>query len=311
MRAVHLPQTRQSGEPRIVERPDPPEPTGSSILVDVAASSINGTDLGLRRGGLAGLLTRRVAPGFDIAGEVIACGPRVTAFEIGDRVMALLPHSGGGQAELVSVGQQRAARIPDSIPIAVASAMPLAGLTALQALRDCGRLRHGGQQRVLINGAAGGIGSFAVQLAKHFGAHVTAITSGPRRAFLADLGADEILDRHGMKVTALGRRFDLVLDVPSAFRFADVSPVLLADGVLVSTRPISPDTLRALNPSRRPAFRAVTTSASSQDLSYLAHLVETGRLTVPIDQVFPAEHVADGYAKAESGTVSGKVVITF
>ncbi len=289
-------------------------------MVRVGASSINGSDLNLRLGGVMGLITTRVSPGFDLAGTVIACGPEVTAFEVGDRVMALLPHGGGGQAELVVLEQRRAALVPDSMTDAAAAALPLAGLTALQALRGRARLQqhtsptsHAGR-RVLVNGAAGGIGSFAVQLAAMLGAHVTAITSGDRAEFVTGLGAHDVLDRRDNSAMTRAERWDVVLDIPGSLRFRDIRPSLTPTGVLVSTRPVGRDSLYAVAgraQSAGPRYTFVTTSPSSQDLTHLARLVDRGRLTVPIDSVYPADRVAEAYRRAAGGAVRGKVVIEF
>jgi len=252
--------------------------------------------------------------GFDIAGEVIACGPEVTGFEVGDRVVALLGHGGGGQAEQVLVPQSRAALAPASVDDVHAAALPLAGLTALQALRGRAGLHALTDPRVLVVGAAGGIGSFGVQLAKIFGAHVTAVGSRDRADHLRGLGADEVLDRRSHDVTAPGPTYDVVLDAPSALTFDAVRPVLAADGVMVSTKPLSPDTLKALAgaPLRRrgPRFDTVMTKASSQDLAFLARLVDSGRLRVPVDRTLPLEQVAEAHRHLASNQVRGKVVLT-
>jgi len=136
MRAVRLVRAGGSLAPQVVEVPAPAPPAGSQVLVRVAASSVNGTDLGLLHGGrpFRALGGSRVAPGFDLAGQVVACGPAVTGFTVGDRVMALIGHTGGAVAELVLLPQHRIARAPRTLDLERAAAIPLAGLTALQAL---------------------------------------------------------------------------------------------------------------------------------------------------------------------------------
>lgn len=159
-------------------------------------------------------------PGFDVAGRVLAVGSAVTAFSPGDRVAALLPHRGGGLAEQVLVAQDRAARVPDGVAATDAAAVTLAGLTALQALHRQGRLRSrqhadGGPPRVLVSGAAGGIESFAVQLAVLEGAEVTGTTSAGKVGWARDLGAHRVLDRRAADLDAHlaeAGPFDLVLD---------------------------------------------------------------------------------------------------
>jgi NADPH:quinone reductase-like Zn-dependent oxidoreductase len=301
---------------RVDEVPDPRPPTGSELLVRVAASSVNGTDLGLARGGVPlGVLSRApLVLGFDIAGVVEACGPAVTGFVPGDPVIALLGHGGGGQAERVLLPQSRAALAPSSLGPVPAAALPLAGLTALQALRGRAGLHAREHPRVLVVGAAGGIGSFAVQLAKVFGARVTAVGSSDRAGFLRDLGADEVLDRHEPGLYAGDRRWDVVLDAPSVLTAAQARRTVVGDGVVVSTQPLAPGVLRGLaaRPLRRggPRLTAVATRARGHDLALLARLVDDGRLRVPVDRVLDLDDVVEAHRHVAGGAVRGKVVLT-
>lgn len=300
---------------RVEEIAEPVAPSGDQLLVQVEASSVNGTDLGLRRGD-AKLVTLGRMPfvlGFDVAGTVVACGPAVTAFRPGDKVMALLGHSGGGQAEQVLLRQNRAALTPRSVDAAAAAALPLAGLTALQAVHRHGRLGgFGSPARVLVLGAAGGIGSFAVQLAKIAGAHVTGAASGPKLGFVTDLGADAVLDYRRQDLTAVGERWDLIIDTPGRYRFHQLAGALTRTGVLVSTRPISPDVLRLAVPavlrSRGPRFAVVATQACSQDLAHLAALVDHQLLRPAVDHVYPIFEAAAAHHRA-AGAARGKVVL--
>ncbi len=313
VRAVRLRPSDDRVSPQVVDVPEPPPPTGDRLLLRVEASSVNGTDLRLAAPGVVGAVSRRLGrPGFDVAGEVLACGPEVTAFSPGDRVMALLGHSGGGLAERAVVPQGNAARVPASCSAEEAAALPLAGLTALQALYGRAALRTRRSPRVLVVGASGGIGSFAVQLARLAGAHVTAVAGGPRLAFAAGLGADEVVDRHAQDVMALGRRFDVVLDTPGVLSSAAARPLVADGGVFVTSRVIGSDTPRALLPARLrrgPASAAVRTSPRSADLAHLAALVDSGRLRVALDRVLPLDAVADAWRHA-AGPATGKVVLT-
>ncbi len=304
------------GDPSVLhvrDVPPPRAPVGDEVLVRVAASSVNGTDLGLRRGDvkIAALGRMPFVPGFDLAGEVVGCGPAVTAFAPGDRVMALLGHRGGGQAEQVVLRQGRAAAMPRTVSMAQAAALPLAGLTALQALHGKAGLHLRKAPRVLVNGASGGIGSYGVQLAKLAGAHVTAVASAGKADYVAGLGADVVLDYREHDVTALGERWDVVLDAPGLLEFPALRPVLTGDGVLVSARPMGRNAVRALvAPLRRgPRFAVVMTRARSQDLAHLAALVDSGGLRPTLDREFPLADVADAHRHAE-GPVRGKVVLT-
>ncbi|MDD7939044.1 NADP-dependent oxidoreductase [Actinomycetospora lutea] len=302
---------------RIERRAAPAAPCGAELLVGVDASSINGTDLGLRRGDLPPLTWGRMpfVPGFDVAGRVLATGPAVTAFSVGDRVAALLPHRGGGLAEQVLLAQDRAARIPDAVAATDAAAVTLAGLTALQALHRHGRLRArqrpgGRPPRVLVSGAAGGIGSFGVQLAALAGGEVTGTTSAAKTGWVRDLGAHRVLDRRADDLAAQLRvagPFELVLDAAGRSRHRELAPYLAPGGIVVSVRPLHPDVLRALRPGRAD-FAAVRTAARSADLAALLHLVATGRLRVPVEHVVGLGDVARAHELAESEG-RGKVVV--
>jgi NADPH:quinone reductase-like Zn-dependent oxidoreductase len=298
----------------VVEVTEPPAPRGDQLLVRVRASSINGTDLGLRRGGMrvATLGRSPFVPGFDLAGEVVARGPEVTAFATGDPVVALLGHRGGAQAELVLVRQGRAALAPRTVPATEAATLPLAGLTALQALHQHGRLGAvRPPARVLVLGASGGIGSFAVLLAKLEGAHVTGLASGPKLAHVRSLGADEALDYREHEVSDLDGRWDLILDASGLHPFAGLRPLLAPDGVAVSTRALGRDALRLLSPAgpgSGPRYAAVMTKGRSPDLARLVTLVDRGELPSVLDRTFALTAAADAHRWAETA-VAGKVVL--
>jgi NADPH:quinone reductase-like Zn-dependent oxidoreductase len=240
--AVRFHSFGDPGVLRVEQVPEPARPVRDQLLVQVHASSVNGTDLGLRRGDLKVATLGRMpfTLGFDLAGVVLQCGPEVTAFSPGDRIMALLGHGGGGQAERVVLRQSRAARAPGGCSLAEAAALPLAALTALQALHGKAHLpARPPSSRVLVVGASGGIGSYAVQLAKLAGAHVTAVASGPKLPYAAELGADELIDRRHHDATRLGEHWDVIVDTPGTLTLAHARGALSSGGVLVSTRPLS------------------------------------------------------------------------
>lgn len=317
MRAARF---RATGGPDVVvaeDVPDPGDPRGDELLVQVTASSVNGTDLGLRRGGMAVVSWGRMpfTLGFDLAGTVLRCGPEVTAFAPGDRVVALLGHGGGAQAGLVRVRQGRAASAPASVGLVEAAALPLAGLTALQALHQHAHLhRRPPGTRVLVVGAAGGIGSMAVQLAALAGAHVTGAARGAALDAVVGMGAHDVLAREDWDAgsTRAGGRWDVVLDTPGALGVDEADVLLAPGGVLVSTRPVGRDALRArvrpglLGGGRR--FASVMTSARSQDLARLGRLVDAGRLRLVVSSVHDLERAADAHRAAEAHPV-GKVVV--
>ncbi|SEQ27013.1 NADP-dependent oxidoreductase [Lentzea albida] len=308
MKAVVL---QGRGGPEVVASTDVPDlgpPRGDEILVRVRASSVNGTDLGLRRGGLPAPLVRRrpFVLGFDLSGVVVACGPKVTAFAPGDEVVALLGHGGGGQAEHALLRQGRAASAPRGVPASETAGLPLAGLTALQALHRRAQLHRRPGARVLVVGASGGIGAFAVQLAVLAGARVTGTASAGKRDFVAALGAEDVVGHDAIRGT-----YDVVLDSPGALPAAAARRLLAPGGVLVSTHPASVQSARGLLASALggPGYTVVATSARSADLARLVRLVETGRLRVPVDRVFPLADPAGAHSHLESGRAAGKVVL--
>lgn len=309
----------------VAEVTEPRPPARDEVLVAVAASSINGTDLGLRRGDMRIATVGRLpfVPGFDVAGEVAACGPEVTAFVPGDRVMGLLSHSGGGQAERILVRQHRLALVPESVPLAMAAALPLAGLTALQAVRGrAGLHARRPDARVLVTGASGGIGAYAVQLARLLGAHVTAISSSENVGWVRELGAHEVIDRHadGLRdLVASSDRSEVIIDAHGGAPWSDLAALLEETGIVVSTRPVSKDALLGVVARRVPGrvadlgarrrLVAVRTAPRSQDLAHLAALVERGDLRIPADQAFALDDGAAAHRHAETGA-RGKVVLT-
>lgn len=301
---------------RVEHRRAPEDPRRDEVLIEVEASSINGTDLGLRRGDLPPATWGRMpfVPGFDVAGRVLSVGPTVTAFSPGDRVAALLPHRGGGLAEQVVVEQHRAARVPDEVSGTDAAAVTLAGLTALQALHHVGSLRArrgpGGEPpRVLVSGAAGGIGSFAVQLAGLEGAEVTGTAGAAKLEWVRGLGAHRVLDRRAPGLAerlAEAGPFALVLDAAGRSRARALTPLLAPGGIVVSVRPLHPDVLRSLRPRRD--FATVRTAPRSADLAHLLRLIATGRLRAPVEHVVALDDVAHAHHLAETEG-RGKVVV--
>ncbi len=337
MRAVRAHGSGSAASLRVDDVPEPRDPRGEEILVAVAASSVNGTDVGVSRGELPLSVLRRGprSLGFDLAGEVVAVGESVTAFEVGDAVVALLGHGGGAQAELALVDSASAALAPDTTAWSTAAGLPLAGLTALQALH--GRAALGSRQgaEVLVVGAAGGVGSFGVQLAALAGAHVTAVADAARSDHVRGLGAHEVVDR-SQRIGSLGARFDVVLDAPGALTAEVVRSLLRPGGTAVTTRP-QPATLlssvgaglmkdvmgglgalgapvaapqEAGSAADRPSHASVMVKARTRDLDRLVRLVDDGRLRVPVDDVLPLEEVAAAHARLTSGDVRGKVVLT-
>jgi NADPH:quinone reductase len=301
------------GPPEVlrVEEVRQPVARHDEILVRVHASSINNADIGGRQGSFRMVHARHLphTPGYDLAGEVIGCGPDVTAFLPGDRVLAMLGLSAGGQAEYATVGQTQAARLPDAVAFPEAAAIPLAGLTALQGLRRYGNIKPG--DRVLINGAAGGVGSFAVQIAKLVGCHVTATCRRERFDYVAQLGADELVDYREEHPAARGQIWDVVLDAAGNLDFETIRRSVTEVGVVVAARTTPKLMLETVRTRlvRGPRYTFFITKASGHDLGFLASLVAQGRLRPPIDRLFSLDEIEAANRYYESGASRGKIVI--
>ena len=310
-----------------------PKPSSRQLLVGVRAAGLNPVDFKTRRGDLR-LVQRFRLPavlGNELAGEVIACGDQVRRFRIGDRVFArVAKNMMGAFAQFAVVEEDHAAVIPASLDFATAAAIPLAGLTALQALRDELHVARG--QRIFIAGGAGGVGSFAIQIAKHLGAQV-ATTASPRgEALVRQLGADMVIDytkeRPASVLSGFDGAFDLIGGDTLEQAFAIVRPGATVVSVAGMPEPqtASKDLGRGLGLQalfwlasfslRRRArqhgahYRFLFMGPSGEDLSELARLVDTGVLKVIVDSVYPFERIADAMAKLEAGRAKGKIVVT-
>jgi NADPH:quinone reductase-like Zn-dependent oxidoreductase len=300
---------------RLDERPDP-APRPGEIAIDVRAASVNPVDWKIRRGDLRLFLWLRFPyiPGGDVAGEVAAVGPGVTRFKPGDAVAAFVDlRRGGGYAERAVVKESAAALKPASLSFAEAATLPIAGCTALQALRDHGGIREWAW--VLVNGGAGGVGHFAVQIGKAQGATVAA-TCGPSNVdFVRSLGADRVIDYSREDSTRLPDRYDIIFDAVAMSSFAARRDHLNPGGVYVTTLP-SPDTLfwgavqaaaELFGQARRAKFMWVRQDGA--DLAFLGQLADQGRLKPTIARTFPLEKAGEAHALSEQGHVRGKIVL--
>ncbi|WP_454051047.1 NADP-dependent oxidoreductase [Cellulomonas sp. Marseille-Q8402] len=309
MKAVRF---HEYGGPEVLQYEDveTPVPGPGQVRVRVAGTTFNGIDGTIRAGRMQGPmpLTLPHVPGVDVAGTVDALGDGVTGLAVGDDVLGFLPFVvDGAAAEQVVVDAERLAPAPTSIPLADAAALPVVGLTAWQALVDHAALRPG--QRILINGAGGAVGGYAVQLAKAIGAHVVA-TAGPRSsASVTAAGADEVVDHTTTDVTAaVAEPVDVLLNLapiePEAF--AALAGRVRDGGVVVSTTvwmPAPADEGRGV--------RGVDLYLRSDvaQLSELVARVDRGELTVDVAERVALADLATVHARAAAGTLTGKVVV--
>ena len=293
-----------------------PKPGVGQILIRVRAAGVNPVDWKLRRGGYRLVMPARfpLVLGFDAAGVVEAVGPEVDRFEPGDRVYAFLDsRHGGAYAEYALAGQAVAAEMPESLSFEEAAAIPLAAVTALQALRDKAEIAAGDE--VLINGASGGVGHFAVQIASLFGARVTAVAGERHRDFLFELGAQRFLDYRRGDFLEEDRDYRIIFDVVGNRSFAECDPVLADGGVYVTTQFNPGILLSTLKTSASALFgetrraRYVVVHPDGEDLDDISRWVEQGKLRPAIDKVFPLEEIQQAHEASESGHTRGKVVV--
>lgn len=295
------------------------------VLVRVRAASVNPLDWHFMRGTpylvrmLAGLSRPRSGRlGADMAGIVEEVGKNVTAFTVGDEVFGGLADR-GTLAEYISTSQDAiVVRRPANLTFDQAAAVPVAGFTALQALRDHGRLEAG--HKVLVNGASGGVGTFAVQIAKALGAEVTGVCSSHNVAMAASIGADHIVDYTREDFTRAERRYDLLIDIAGNRALAEIRRVLTPGGALVTVG--GPNKGRWIGPLARSLRMAVVSPAVSQrlvsflarqtkaDLAVLQELLQDQKITPVIDRTYPLTEVAEAISYLEQGHARGKVVIT-
>ncbi|MGI5179020.1 NAD(P)-dependent alcohol dehydrogenase [Dactylosporangium sp. CA-152071] len=309
------------GPPRDVLRlreADPPEPGPRQVLVRVAAASVNPADVFLSTGrpwlvrlGAGLRRPRRTIPGGDVAGVVEAAGAEVTRFRPGDAVFGRCV---GAFAELAVAAEDDVAAKPAAMSFEAAAAVPLAGTTALQALRDVARVRPG--QRVLVVGAGGGIGGFAVQLARHFGAEVTGVCGTASVDRVRSLGAGRVIDHTREDFTAGDDRYDVILDNVAARPLSRVRRVLAPAGVLIPNsgrgRLAGLDRIVAARLTGlvvRQRMATFIARDSRDDLVTLAGLVEAGALVPPVGATYPLAAAADALAEVAAGHARGKLIV--
>jgi NADPH:quinone reductase-like Zn-dependent oxidoreductase len=318
---------RTYGSPDVIQIKDveKPVPKDDEVLIKVRAASVNPLDRTMMRGmpylvRMAGGLRnpKDTRLGVDVAGRVEAVGRNVTHFKPGDEVFGMCR---GSFAEYVcmpesAVGMSVLAKKPETAAFEQAAAAPVAGLTALQGLRDKGQIQPG--QKVLINGAAGGVGTFAVQIAKSFGADVTGVCSTRNAQTVRSLGADRVIDYTQEDFTKRGERYDLLLDCVGNHSLSACRRVLNPKGKFVV---VGGRNGRWLGPVDR-LFKAVALSwfvsdtiafiakANPEDLAVIQKMMDDGKLTPVIDKSYRLGDVAEAMRQLETGHVRGKVVIT-
>jgi NADPH:quinone reductase-like Zn-dependent oxidoreductase len=306
------------GSPDVLQLKDieKPVPGDNEILVKVHAASANPADWHTMRAEpfLArtanGLLKPRVPRlGADLAGRVEAVGKNVTQFKTGDEVFGELPLDGlGSFAEYVCSTEDALALKPASLTFEQAAAVPLAGFTALQGLRDKGKIQAG--QKVLINGASGGIGTLAVQIAKSFGTEVTGVTSTRNLDLVRSIGADHVIDYTKEDFTQKDQRYDLIFDTVGNLSIAGCKRVLTSNGICsVAGFTTMSHLFAVMLFGGKQVGLMETASSNKKDLLFLKELLDTGKMVPVIDKQFPLSETAEAIRYLETGRARGKVII--
>jgi NADPH:quinone reductase-like Zn-dependent oxidoreductase len=306
------------GPPDVLELKEIERPAlaDDGVLVRVVAASLNAGDLfstlgspWLARFSVGFPRPKDYVLGWDFAGRVEAVGKEVTRFRPGDEVYAA---ASGAFAEYAAAPQGKVALKPASFTFEQAAALPTAAITALQGLRDAGKVRPG--QKVLINGASGGVGHFAVQIARAMGAEVTAVCSTRNVEMVRSLGADRVFDYTREDFTRSGQQYDLILDNVASRTFSDLRRALAPQGQIVPNSGYGGMgyVLRAmaLAPFLRQQQQLLTTTMTGKDLDALSELVAAGKLAPVIDRAYPLQETAGALRYFADEHPRGKVVIT-
>jgi NADPH:quinone reductase-like Zn-dependent oxidoreductase len=312
------------GSPDILQLKEVEKPIhkDNEVLIKVYASSVNAADLHLLRGKpfvarlMAGLLKpKNKILGADVAGRVEAVGTNVKQFKQGDEVFGDLSGCGfGGFAEYVCAPENILALKPSNMSFEGAAAVPLAAGTALQGLRDKGQIQSG--QKVLINGASGGVGTFAVQIAKSFGTEVTAVCSTGKMDMVRSIGADHFIDYTKEDFTKNGQSYDLILAANGFHPISDYKRALSPKGIYVMTGGSGAQMFQALflgpliSMTGSKKMRNLLAQPNQKDLAFLKELLEAGKIVPVIDRRYKLSKVAEAIRYLEEGHAKGKVVIT-
>ena len=316
------------GSPEVVKLKDveKPVPNDNQVLIQVRAASLNALDVYLTRDSWLGRLffglrkPRDTRLGRDVAGQVEAVGKNVTQFKPGDEVFGTCR---GALAEYACPFERSLVVKPPNVSFEQAASLPIAGLTALQGLRDQGKIRSG--QKVLINGATGGVGTFAVQIAKSFGADITAVCSTRNVDLVKSIGADHVIDYTKEDFTKSDQRYDVIFDNVANHSFAERRRVLTPKGICVLAGMGGAGVkggeaigrivgnlfiARGLSWFTDQKFAQYITKMNKQDLTMLAELIQAGKLTPVIEQTYNLSEAPEALRHLNEGHARGKIVIT-
>lgn len=288
-----------------------PVPGRKEVLIHVAAASVNPVDWKIREGRLK-IITGKDFPmimGVELAGRVVSVGREVIDLRPGDRVFAGLSHKGGAYAGLVTVDRNKVSRIPDELPYIEASTLAVAGVTALQAMTLHYSLRPGDE--VLINGGSGGLGTYAIQIAKVLGARVTAVCSERNIALVKSLGADEVIDYNREEFRERKNAFHVIIDAASNATFSDTRQCLKRGGVLIklnlSVISLLTGLWSKLFLSRK--MKVILLKNRPEDVQWMISQIVEGKIKVVLDRTYPLSEAGRAHEYSQSGRARGKIVL--
>lgn len=331
MKAYAVDKYKKNGELKLVELPQP-KPKEDEVLIEIKAAAVNLLDSKIRDGEFKVFLPYKIpfVLGHDLAGTIKSIGSKVTKFKVGDEVYSRpRDFHQGTFAEFLSVHQDDVALKPKSIGMKDAACLPLVGLTAWQALIEIGNLQPG--QKVFIQAGSGGVGTFAIQLAKHLGAYVATTTSDRNIALVKSLGADEVVDYKTQDFEKILSNYDLVLHSQNTEALQKSLRILKPGGLLISiSGPADPQfaksfelnfifkfvvslisrKVRTTAKKLNVRYRFLFMRAEGRQLGEIAKLVDSGKIKPVLDKVYPFEQTTTALAYVESGRACGKVVIT-
>ncbi len=306
----------------LVEK-EKPVPKENEVLVRIVATTVTSGDARMRAlrvpygfGLLSRLALGITGPrthvlGYELSGVIEAAGAKVTAFQPGDAVFGFTGLGLGAYAEYRCLPERgRLLPKPSSVSFAEAAAIPFGGLTALYFLRNKGQIQPG--QKVLINGASGAVGTAAVQLAKHFGAEVTGVSSGANAPLVRSLGADHVIDYEREDFTKSGKTYDIILETVGVRSFPECRQALAKNGRYLFVVGDAAQYWKSFTSSLAGGKRALggLTPEKEEDLQFLATLLETGKLKATIDRTFPLSQIVDAHRYVDAGHKKGVVVIS-
>ncbi|KAL1362648.1 hypothetical protein HN51_010873 [Arachis hypogaea] len=300
-----------------------PTPKSGEVLLKLEATSINPVDWKIQKGILRPLFLPRKFPHIpctDVAGEVVEVGPQVKDFKVGDKVIAKLGHDyGGGLAEYAVASESLTAIRPAEVSAAEAAALPIAGLTARDALTEIAGVKldgSGQQKNILVTAASGGVGHYAVQLAKLGNTHVTATCGARNIEFVKGLGADEVLDYKTPEGAALkspsGKKYDAVIHCTTGIPWSTFSPNLTESGKVIDLTPSASSlwtfAVKKITFSKKQLVPFFVT-IKREGLEHMVQLVKDGKIKTVIDSRFPLSKAEDAWAKSIDGHATGKIIV--